>query len=146
MIKNTVVSCLFTSNTFVNRLRILGFLNKTKVCESRFVWLIRHAGVAQRNRQSEGKLPTINNRRILGSVFVVAWRIEIGHYIRQQNNMQARLEERQSAYDAIIEQQKAVGAENQELRKQLEALSRINQQEKMTLENQIGSVILPCTF
>ncbi len=76
----------------------------------------------------------------------MAWRIEIGHYIRQQNNMQARLEERQSAYDAIIEQQKAVGAENQELRKQLEALSRINQQEKMTLENQIGSVILPCTF
>ncbi len=55
--------------------------------------------------------------------------------------MQARLEERQRAFNAITEQQNIVGAENQELRKQLEALSRINQQEKMTLEYQIGSVI-----
>jgi hypothetical protein len=53
---------------------------------------------------------------------------------------QARLEERNSAYEAISEQQKSIGAENKELRLQIESLSRINREEKATLTDHIGSV------
>jgi hypothetical protein len=53
---------------------------------------------------------------------------------------QARLEERNSAYEAITEQQKSIGAENKELRLQIESLSRINKEEKATLTDHIGSV------
>ncbi|ELR22420.1 kinesin motor domain containing protein [Acanthamoeba castellanii str. Neff] len=57
------------------------------------------------------------------------------------NHLKARLEERNSAYEAITEQQKSIGAENKELRQQIESLSRINKEEKATLTDHIGSII-----
>jgi len=44
------------------------------------------------------------------------------------------------AYEAIQQQQKSIGAENSELRRQIESLSRINKEDKTTLETHIGSV------
>lgn len=81
--------------------------------------------------------PTVPTQSVNRDLFGAS---DIQSLTTEVNHLRARLEERNMAYEAIAEQQKSIGAENKELRRQLEQLSRINKEEKITMETQIGSV------